>query len=139
MGECCALLICKLHLVLKAQRFPGPLSPRSWTGRCIFGERGGKKNKKFKKSSYKTSSLRLLRLFLRCGIRPRNTAGQPVCLVQSLSLKLTGIEINFYHFRGFLFLSQGKKKILRLRGVCFKISSRIRLVGVFRYQIAIAQ
>lgn len=25
MGECCALLICRLHLVLKAQQFPWPL------------------------------------------------------------------------------------------------------------------
>lgn len=61
-----------------------------------------------------------------------------MCLVKSLSLKLTWIEINFYHFRGLLFLSLGKK-ILLLWGVCFKINSRIRLVGVFRYQMAIAQ
>lgn len=27
MGECCALLICRLHLVLKAQQFPWPLCP----------------------------------------------------------------------------------------------------------------
>lgn len=40
MGECCALLICKLHLVLKAQQFPWPLSPRSCSGRRFLGKAG---------------------------------------------------------------------------------------------------
>lgn len=82
MGECCALLICKLHLVLKAQWFLWPFCPEVAVEDDFLEKGGGN-------SSYKTTFLRLFCLILRCRIHPRNTTGQPVCLVQSLSLKLT--------------------------------------------------
>jgi len=57
---------------------------------------------------------------------------------RSLTLKSLGTGIDCYHFWGFLLFSPVKKFPFSEVSV-FRTSTVTRLVGVFRYQMAIAQ